>query len=376
MTGPSRPRLRLGRVLLKALVLFLLLNALFAALNPLDTLGRVSLYNALIPGRLRLPYGEVPQRANNLTLTNLPAMFASHLVAQPKAADEYRVILLGDSGIWGWLLDNPQTLAGRLNAAALRAPDGRRVVVYNLGYPSLSLTKDLLLLDRALATDPDLVVWPMTLRALAPDQQLATPLVQENPAALRRLIHTHDLGLNPADPGLADPTFWERTIVGRRRPLADLLRLQAYGVAWAATGIDQAPPLEVTPSQSDFEADLSWGNFTEPQPLTADFLALDVVAAGVAQADPVPVLVVNEPIYRSSGQNSDLRYNAWYPRWAYDQYRALLGQTAAAGSWRYVDVWDAIPATQFSDSPVHLTPAGTAALAERLIPHLRVAMEP
>ena len=41
----------IGRVLLKTAVLFLLLNALFAWLYPLETLGRLSLYNGLLPGR-------------------------------------------------------------------------------------------------------------------------------------------------------------------------------------------------------------------------------------------------------------------------------------------------------------------------------------
>ncbi|HEX9091255.1 MAG TPA: hypothetical protein VF831_07185, partial [Anaerolineales bacterium] len=46
------------RVILKGLLLFLLLNFLFIPLNPLPALGRVSAYNLIFPGRLRLPYGE------------------------------------------------------------------------------------------------------------------------------------------------------------------------------------------------------------------------------------------------------------------------------------------------------------------------------
>ena len=99
----------LGRVLIKALLLFLALNTLFAATHPLDALGRISLYNALFPGRQRLPYGEVPAEDYNLTLNNLPAMFAAHEVARPKAADEYRVLLMGDSGTWGWFAGSSST---------------------------------------------------------------------------------------------------------------------------------------------------------------------------------------------------------------------------------------------------------------------------
>ncbi len=41
-------------------------------------------------------------------------------------------------------------------------------------------------------------------------------------------------------------------------------------------------------------------------------------------AGDVPVLIINEPMFISDGQNSDLRYNSFYPRWAYDQFHRLL----------------------------------------------------
>jgi hypothetical protein len=148
------------RVFLKAALLFLILNVVFAALQPLDWLGRFSLYNAVVPGRERLPYGEVPAEDYNLTLSNLPAMLAAHAISQPKQPDEFRVALLGDSGTWGWFLANDDTLAGQLNESGLHTPDGRRVVVYNLGYPVMSLTKDLLILDAAMAYEPDMILWP------------------------------------------------------------------------------------------------------------------------------------------------------------------------------------------------------------------------
>ena len=98
-----------------------------------------------------------------------------------------------------------------------------------------------------------------------------------------------------------------------------------------------------------------------------DNLTFDVLRAGVARAGGVPVVVINEPIFISDGANSDVRYNAFYPRWAYDQYRDLLAATAAAEGWRYTDLWDAIPPEEFTDTPVHLTPAGSRLLAEKLV---------
>ena len=65
-----------------------------------------------------------------------------------KAPDEYRVLLIGDSSVWGTLLTPEQTLAGQLNANPITAC-GKTVHAYNLGYPTISLMKDLMILDQA-----------------------------------------------------------------------------------------------------------------------------------------------------------------------------------------------------------------------------------
>ena len=109
------------RIALKTLIFFVVFNLIFALTNPLGWLGKVSLYNAVFPGRPRLPWGENPQRAYNLTLNNLDAMFASHEISQPKRADEFRVVLIGDSSTWGFLLKPEDTLAANLNAQHLVA---------------------------------------------------------------------------------------------------------------------------------------------------------------------------------------------------------------------------------------------------------------
>ncbi|MBE7532049.1 MAG: hypothetical protein HS099_20230 [Ardenticatenaceae bacterium] len=368
----------MSRIVLKAAFLLVIVNGLFAvvwretaagSLPPF--LGSLSLYNHLFPGRERLPYGENPTESYNLSLNSLPALFASHQLHQPKAADEFRVILLGDSGIWGWFLQNDETLAGQLNAMGIEMADGRRLIVYNLGYPIISLSKDLLLLDEAMRYDPDLILWPVTLESFALPKQLDHPILQHNPARLRSLIAAYGLHLDAHDPRFVEPDFWHSSLIGQRRALADWLRLQQVGVVWAATGIDQAIPAEIPLRQSDFAADVSWQTFDTETTLTSNDLAFDVLAAGLRRAGNVPVLIINEPIFISKGENSHLRYNLWYPRWAYDQYRALLAQTMLAAERPYLDLWDAVLAAEFTDSPVHLTPAGTAVFAA----HLKEALE-
>ncbi|HET7089759.1 MAG TPA: SGNH/GDSL hydrolase family protein [Anaerolineae bacterium] len=367
--GKSEPsttwRFVLG-VALKAALLFVACNVVFVALEPLEALGAISLYNRIIPGRERLPYGENPAESYNISLYNVPAMIASHRVEQPKAPDEYRVLIIGDSGTWGWLLDNEDTLAGEINVGEYVTENDRRVVAYNLGYPIMSLTKDLMLLDAAMQYEPDLIVWPVTAESFPRDRQLTPPLLHNNASRVRALIKDYRLNLDADDPRFVEPDFIGRTIVGQRRALADLLRLQWVGVSWAATRIDRAIPAEVTLRQSDFDEDVSWHDYTEPVRLTGNDLAFDVLAAGVERAGDVPMLIVNEPMYISSGRNSDLRYNSFYPRWAYDQYRALLAEAADKNGWRYLDVWDSIAPEEFTDTPVHLTPEGSAQFAQRV----------
>ncbi|HVO41624.1 MAG TPA: hypothetical protein VMT34_03320, partial [Aggregatilineales bacterium] len=240
-----------------------------------------------------------------------------------------------------------------------------RVRVYNLGYPVKSLSKDLLILAYAMRYQPDLILWSVTLESFAKGQQLNPMLVRENPAPMRTLIRRYQLNLDPNDPAFDDPSIWDRTIIGQRRQIADILRLQFYGAMWKTTGIDQVYPRFFQPRRENFDTDVTWQELKK-EALSEDDLAFDVLRAGVDMADRVPLLLINEPIFVSSGVNSDLRYNAFYPRWAYDSYRTLLGALAHDNDWTYLDLWDAISADQFTDSAVHLTSFASHQLADKV----------
>ncbi len=353
-------------VTLKTLAILVALNLLFAAI-PLEALGRVSAYNRLYPGRWRLPWSENPAKAYSLSLNNLEAMFASHEVSAQPAPDEYRVFVFGDSSVWGFLLPKEDTLTARINAANWVTADGRRVRAYNLGYPTISLTKDLLLLDGAMRFAPDLVVWFVTLDSFPADKQVFTPLVQHNPQPVRRLIEAYTLNLDPSDPAFVRPTLWQSTLIGRRRAVADLLRLQLYGVLWSATGVDQDIPPSYTPLTVDYEADTSHYDYT-PETFSAKTLAFDVLSAGVERAGDVPGLIVNEPVFISSGQNSDLRYNLLYPRWAYDAYHQMLTDMAAEKGWSLLDLWNAVPPEDFTNTAIHYNLEGVMDVVNLLEP--------
>ena len=364
MKSPSTPApINPVRLLGKTIILFLVFNLIALSYSP--DLGQISAYNLLFPGRERFPFGENPQQSYNLSLFNLNAMFKSlALDGTPKTAGEFRIITIGDSSVWGTLLKPDETLAGLLDGRKLNLCGGR-VRVYNLGYPSLSLTKDLMILEQALRYQPDLIIWLTTLEAFPRDQQLVSPLVANNPQRVRSLIQQYALNLDPADPALVNPSLLDRTLLGQRRPLMDLIRLQLLGVMWAATGIDQLYPASYQPAATDLTVDQAYHGLT-PASFDSQKLAFDLLEAGHRMAGSVPILLVNEPMLVSQGANSDLRYNFFYPRWVYDRYRSQLSQIVQARDWQSLDLWDMIPPGQFTNSAIHLTPGGEEMLANKI----------
>jgi hypothetical protein len=351
------------RIIIKGLFLFILINIVFPFIHPLQVVSQISLYNYLYPGRVRLPYGEMPDQAYNLSLYSLEAMFASHEIAAPeKPSNEFRLILIGDSSVWGFLLTPDKTLSAEINSHSFLLKDGRKVRAYNLGYPTLSLMKDLVILNHAMQYSPDLIVWMVTLESFPKEKQLDSPLIQNNPGVVQKLISTYSLNLNPQDQRLITKDFWDSTLIGERRSIADFVRLQLYGVMLAATGIDQYYPASYDPPQENLSSDNSFHNLLPPLLSPAD-LSMDILSAGNQIAEKVPVVYVNEPIYLSHGENSDIRYNFFYPRWAYDQYRQLLADTCISKNWQCLDEWNLVPPGEFTNSAIHTNPTGTQALA-------------
>jgi hypothetical protein len=349
-------------VILKGLLLFLVINFAWALFEGTNS-SHFSLYNGLLKGRERLPYGDNPAESYNLSLYDIDAMLASHrLNGTPKRADEYRVIVLGDSSTWGTLLRPEETLAGLLDAAGMQTDDGRQLRFYNLGYPTLSLVKDLMILEEAMRYAPDLILWPVTLESFPRQNQLESPIVANNSARVNALISNYSLNLTPLE---ENTSFWQRTLIGQRRALADRLRLQIYGVMWSATGIDQAYPADYTPAQRDLENNEDYYEWAPPE-IPENGLAFDLVSAGMRIAGEVPVILVNEPMLVSEGENSNIRYNYYYPRWVYDEYRQAFNTACSTNGWTCLDLWDAVPQEHFTNTAIHRDAYGEALFAQRI----------
>lgn len=366
------------RIALKALLLFLIFNAAYYAAQPLRLLNRLTVYNWLVPGRERLAFSEFPGESYSLSVTSVDQLVASHAIARPKAADEYRVAMLGDSGVWGYLLGPDETQAACLNKMGLVVPSGphagKRVRVYNLGHPTLTVMKDLLILRRALGYEPDMVLWPVTLASLYPQDQLDFPVVRAQYDEVIALAQAYNLNLPQLSAGLFPaPTWFDRTFLGQRRQIADWLRYQMFGLGWAGTRIDHAIPRFVPPNDTFLlpNEDLLTPNpmlvrLTQERRFMPADLSLDVMKLGVdaAEARNASVLIVNEPMWRSD--SNPQRYNRYYPRWAYDSYREAMREYTAREGWQYVDLWDAMPPHTFTDTDFHLTASATCEYAAKL----------
>lgn len=357
----STRNVSLWRLALKTILLLLVVNFGFILIRDVP-IGKLSLYNTILKGRERLPFGENPSESYNLSLYNLDAMIASHEInAAGNAEDEYRVFVIGDSSVWGFLQKPEDTLAGILDQKGLIC-NQKPVRVYNFGYPSLSILKDLMIIDQIKAYEPDLIIWMATLESLPLSKQLETPLVENNPDMINPLIEKY--GLNDLGPIPTQALYY--SLFSRRRELADILRLQLYGVMWSATGIDQEYPLEFNPAQRDFEEDdVQFYDF-HPVELDENRLSFNVITQTAALNEDIGFVVINEPVLISRGENSDVRYNYYYPRWAYDQYREIMREKMDESGIEYYDFWNIIPEEDFTNSAIHLNLDGEKMLAENV----------
>ncbi len=359
---------RLWRVLVKGLILYALVNLAFAWLDP--PIGKLSLYNALIPGRERVPYErEVEYYGISHTVPiyeDMDAMYRSTTLAQLKQPDEFRVFLLGDSSAWGFQLHPSETLAGQLNSLNLRTCDGRRIIVYNAAFPLPYVMKDLLIMDKIREYDPDMFVWLITLDGFRNRTIFTNYFLDPYAARVTDLVEQYEIG-NLDTEGMTETTFMDRTILGQRERLKKLLVLQLHGLGWYATGLDyyyqDYPSLSHDQKDDDSFFELS------PGELDLESMLFDVHMAGYQHAD-VPGLTINEPIFISAGENSDIRYNEFYPRWAYDEYLDYLERWMPEDTDAYINAWDLLPASEFTDTPFHRSPAGERRLAEFIMPTL------
>lgn len=177
---------------------------------------------------------------------------------------------------------------------------------------------------------------------------------------LNRVIDKYQLLFPKANINLLDFTIFRQ-----KRNIADIIRLQLYGVLWSGSGIDQDYPDKFTPAQRDFEKDDTYKNI-EKKVIKDTDLGTDVIIKGISGFPKTDFILINEPILISSGKNSEIRYNFYYPRWAYDTYRKVIKSTFTQSQIPYYDFWDLVPESEFTNSAIHLTAKGEEIFADKI----------
>jgi hypothetical protein len=364
-----------GRVLVKAIFLFVVFNVVFGLLNP--PVGKITLYNYVVPGRLRFPYEQEPAYYfigfNAPVYEDFDAMFGAHILSTPKTADEFRVFLLGDSATWGIAVQASDMLSEQINRLDIQTCDGRKVRAYNLAYPFSSLTRDLLILDKAMDYEPDMVLWLITLSTLE-RKTVETQFVVPHWQRYLRLANIYELKSSHFSQPIQEPSLWEKTIIGQRKRLKNILLTQALGILWAATGIDNHEGLqpEGPPPNADVDNSLDYGGqLPGESSSTFESLMLEVLSAGIDLAGKVPVIVVNEPIFVANGANHLRRYNEFYPRWVYDDYRQFMSEWMKLREYQWLDYWNVLPPEDFADQHFHRRISGEKRFAELLAPEIQ-----
>jgi hypothetical protein len=375
MHQPVSSTVRPQWVLIKALLLFAAANLLFAFLvpDPAELLifrqarRFPPIWQPALSGQGRLGF-------QRFLTADIDLLFKSHVISsRPKAQDEYRVVLIGDSSTWGVILKPEDTLEARINALHLRTCTGQRVVVYNLGYPFTSGVKDLLLMAEVMKYEPDLIVWPFTLLGFTAERQ-EIDIINRNPARARALVEKYHLPLSNAKVLSADtpPAFWQRTLLGQRQKLSLAAKLNLSRIASLALGTDEirdyADRRKICLQKAG--EGLQFLEISPPAELS-QYANLDYLQIAQEIAGETPVLYVNQPICVQPSATG-ARYNLHYPRWAYDQYRAALNAQASEHHFYYLDLWNLLPPTEFTNTVFHRTPAGEQMMAETLAEHILI----
>ena len=357
------------RVVFKAFCLFVLVNLIYALIGGQST--KLSGYNIVFPGRTRLPFGIVGD-PYTVTVDDVETMFASHLIAAPRLPKEYRVALIGDSSVWGEGLGAYEVISEQWNQMNVACGDSV-IRAYNLGYPHPSVVKDLVILDKTLEHKPDLIIWFVTLNSLI--SQRVNPFLEANPERTVRVLSEYDISFRQGKKlAESEPNFFEKTLIGQRSNLARWIKLQLLGFIWTATRADTNTLSEDDPPDLDIGDDPGYRGMEPPQEIQ-DLLLFGALSAGQDMAGSIPVLIVNEPMYIASEAETVVRYNAGYPRWAYDQYREAMAAQAQNTGWKYLDLWNAIPREYFLDASLHLGAQGERLLIEEINPVLKSMCE-
>jgi hypothetical protein len=375
----TTPR-QFARVMIKAVALLLLCDALFIMLRVPEAIDRWSIYRVFTPPTARL--GLALQIGNPAWWT-LDPLLEAHAIAQPKAPAEYRVVFLGDSATFCLYCPARESIPQAFTELGATI-DGKRVRAYNLAYPGSDWLKDILILKHALKYEPDAIVWLVTAKGSGdqplPQEPEAHLFTRLNAAELPALARAYQLDTwetrRYAD---ADAGYQQSIWTGGGR-LRDWLVLIARTLqsALIQPGKDltqdylvPGPPVTAQPIRTIAEINSSLPGYDGMPNRQWELLR---AGQQMAQEANVPVLFVNEPIYIGSGENSDVNYNSFYERQLYDRFRAALAEFTQQRAMPYLDLWDFLRPEDFSNTSLHYNADGNRRVAGAIMRGLQSAL--
>ena len=171
--------------------------------------------------------------ATEVTYTVNRLGYRGQAVQSPKPADEFRVVVIGDSFVFGSIVDDEETLPRQLEAMLAQRLGAQRVRVVNLGVPGYQIRQVRATLEqRTLELEPDLVLMNLFVNdAVDTPVTYKGTVVDDDPlpeiAELNWIVR---LGLTGGQWGSAGETIQERTTswLRERSVLVDTLASRLY----------------------------------------------------------------------------------------------------------------------------------------------------
>ncbi len=373
MRTPFASARQFGRVLIKALVLLIVFDAAQIAFDLAGALDRALLYRSFTPPTERL--GLANQIGDPIWWT-LDPLLDAHQIAQPKAPDEFRVVFLGDSATFCLYCRSNEAIPALFTQSGATI-DRNRVVGYNLAYPGSDWLKDILILKHALKYQPDAIVWLVTAKGAGdqplPQEPEAHLITRLNAVELPSLARQYNLDTWETQRYADADAWYQRSIFSHGGRYRDWLILMAR--SWRNAALDPkrdlsqeyllpGEPVTTKPIQPVAEI-----NSTLPGYGTFPNRQWEFLRAGQHMADEagVQLLIVNEPTYIAGGPNTDVNYNSFYERNLYDRFRAALTDFTHQHTMTYLDLWNILPAEDFSNTSLHYTLNGNRLIAQQLL---------
>jgi hypothetical protein len=137
------------------------------------------------------------------------------------------------------------------------------------------------------------------------------------------------------------------------------------GIIWTATSED-TNRLKAGPAPDLRVSNNPRYRGMEPSQDITNMLLFGALQAGHQIAGSIPIVIVNEPIFIAAEEIAPVRYNAVYPRWAYDQYRKYMASRAQSAGWNYLDLWNIAPPEYFVDARFHLKVEGEQLMIQQI----------